>query len=65
MSGDDVRNLLILGGITIIYLKGSKRDEAEIFAILSTAVIVFHTFVPVGKHMIWYALVQNIKIIGS
>ena len=48
----------------MIYFEGLKRDKTKVFAILLHTVIVFNTFMPVGKDMIWYALVQSIKTIG-
>ena len=64
MRCNDVGKLIIGNRIAMIDLEGRKWNKTEVFAILLHTVFVFHTFMPVGKHMIWYALVQSIKTIG-
>ena len=64
MGRNDVRKSIIVNRIAMIYFEGRERDKIKVFTILLHTVIVFHTFMPVGKHMIWYVLVQSIKTIG-
>ena len=64
MGRNDVGKSIIVNRIAMMYFEGRERDETKVFTILLHTVIVFHTFMPVSKHMIWYSLVQNIETIG-
>ena len=59
MCLNDVGKSIIGNSIAVIDLEGRKQNKTEVIAILWHTVIVFHTFMPVGKHMIWYVLVQS------